>query len=286
MAVKWWGWGAEGHTVSLKARPSLLFYLRGAIGGLEGDALPVPTPESVALPPSRLPETELAAFREILWDKPVATSHAERLLHAVGKSYRDLLRLRLGLVPSAPDAVLFPETEDQVARILSRCADRRIAVVPFGGGTSVVGGVEVAERSMPHIALDLRRMARLLDIDAVSHTATAESGILGPALEQGLAGKGLTLGHFPQSFEFSTLGGWIASRSAGAYSNRYGKIEDLVAGLRLIAPAGTFVFRARPRHAMGFDLLGLVVGSEGTLGVVSRATVRVHAAPETRVFES
>ncbi len=284
--TKWWGWGAEAKAVTLESRPFLFSYLATSIGLTADDRLAVPTAESIVIPPSRLSEADLAAFREILWNKGPSTSHMDRLAHAVGKSYRDLLRLRVGPTPTAPDAVLLPESEDQVTRILSRCTERRIAVVPFGGGTSVVGGVEVVEPSMPHVALDLRKMARVGDIDVVSHTATAEAGISGPALEEALAGKGLTLGHLPQSFEFSTLGGWIASRSAGAYSNRYGKIEDLVVGVRLVAPAGTFVLRSRPRHAMGSDLLGLVVGSEGTLGVITRATVRVHRAPETRRFEA
>src|SRR5439155_22665157 len=152
--------------------------------------------------------------------------------------------------------------------------------------TSVVGSVEVVDTARPHVTLDLRRMRKVVAIDDKSLLVESQAGIRGPLLEEELAARGLTVGHFPQSFEFSTLGGWIAARSSGAMSNRYGKIEDLVAGLRLIAPSGVYDVEARPRHAMGPDLLGLAVGSEGALGVITQATVRVHRAPEARAFES
>ena len=170
--------------------------------------------------------------------------------------------------------------------ILARCADRGYAIIPFGGGTSVVGGVEPSDPGRTHITLDLRDLNEVLAIDEISLVATAEAGILGPDLEHALAANRFTLGHVPQSFEFSTLGGWIAARSAGSLSNRYGKIEDLVAGLRLVAPAADLDLRARPRQAMGSDLLSLIVGSEGTLGVITRATVRVHPDPVARAHAS
>ncbi|MEK6850925.1 MAG: FAD-binding oxidoreductase [Candidatus Thermoplasmatota archaeon] len=283
-ASKWWGWGAEGTSAPLESRPHLHAYLRRTLG-LADERLAVPDLASVPMPPSRMGEPDLAAFRAIVGGGNVTANPADRLAHALGKSYRDLMRLRLGGVAAAPDVVLYPEEEDHVRQVLARCAERGIAVVPFGGGSSVVGGVEVTD-PRPHVALDLRRMSRVLAVDAVSLTATAEAGILGPALEAELNRRHLTLGHFPQSFEFSTLGGWIAARSAGALSNRYGKIEDLVAGLRLVAPSGTLDLRARPRHAMGPDLLGLAVGSEGTLGVITQATMRVHRSPAARAFDA
>jgi alkyldihydroxyacetonephosphate synthase len=208
-----------------------------------------------------------------------------RLVHSCGKSYRDLLRLRLREVSAAPDLVLYPRSDPEIRAVLAFCSERQIGVIPFGGGTSVVGGVEVTD-PRPHVSLDLGNMQRLFAIDGVSLTATMEAGVRGPQLEAWLAASGMTAGHFPQSFEFSTLGGWLATRATGAFSNRYGKIEDLVVVLRLIAPAGVHELRGRPRHAMGPDLMSLAVGSEGTLGVISRATIRVHRQPEARRFET
>ena len=283
-ATKWWGWGFEDRGESIDSRPALRAFLGAALELPDRvDSLLARDPASIPLPPPRLRESDVAALRGFVGD---AASRAamDRLSHALGKSYRDLLRLRLGDVPSAPDIVLFPGAEEHLSRVLAWCSDGDVGVVPFGGGTSVVGGVEVADGSRPHVTLDLRRMNRVLGVDTVSLTVTAEAGILGPDLEARLAAARLTAGHFPQSFEFSTLGGWVATRSTGALSGRYGKIEDMVAGLRLVAPSGLLDLRGRPRHAMGPDLLSLAVGSEGTFGVISRATIRVHPAPAARRF--
>ena len=284
--AKWWGWGFEDRTVPLESKPALLSLLNHALELSPGDPLRVPDPAGIRLPPSRLSSADLAVFRKIVGEEGIAWSESDRLNHSVGRSYRDLVRLRLGPIPPPPDLVLFPEADEEVRQLLEFCSEREVRVIPFGGGTSVVGGIEVVDPAHPHITLDLRRMRRILAIDEVSLLATAQAGIRGPLLEEELLAKKLTCGHFPQSFEFSTLGGWIAARSSGAMSNRYGKIEDIVAGLRLIAPSGVYDVEARPRHAMGPDLLGLAVGSEGALGVITQATVRVHRAPEARAFES
>lgn len=282
--TKWWGWGDPARTETLAAMPAVREFLRTAIGFSEpAEALRVPDASAIPLPPIRLAAADADRLRTTV--AGASDAPADRLRHAFGKSYRDLLRLRLGIVPTAPDLILHPRSDGEIGRALALCSDRGIAVVPFGGGTSVVGGVEVVG-PRPHVSLDLGNMQRFVGIDEVSLTATVEAGILGPQLEAWLAAKGMTFGHFPQSFEFSTVGGWIAARSTGAFSNRYGKIEDLVAGLRLIAPTGLHDLRGRPRHAMGPDLLSLAVGSEGTLGVISRATLRVHRQPAGRKFET
>ncbi len=284
--VRWWGWGFEDRSVPLESKPGLLAFLKGALDLGDGDLLPVPDRTSLRVPPSRLSQADRAEFETVVGEEGIAVSDFNRLGHGLGKSYRDLMRLRLGRLPAVPDVVLFPEEDEDVRRILEVCTAQGFAVVPFGGGTSVVGGVEVAEAYRPHVALDLRRMQKVLGVDEVSLTATAQAGIRGPVLEEVLWARQLTTGHFPQSFELSTLGGWIAARSTGAFSNRYGKIEDLVAGVRLVAPSGTYDLASRPHRAMGSDLLGLAVGSEGTLGVITQATVRVHRAPQDRAFES
>ncbi|MGH2845184.1 MAG: FAD-binding oxidoreductase, partial [Thermoleophilaceae bacterium] len=211
---------------------------------------------------------------------------AARVRHAAGRGYPDLVRLRSGDGSSAPDAVVRPAATEQVRSVLAACAEARVAVVPFGGGTSVVGGVEpVADGFEGAIALDLGGLDRLVHVDRTSLTATLEAGLLGPDAERRLGEQGLTLGHFPQSFEYSTVGGWVATRSAGQASSGYGRIDDLVEGVRLVAPAGELSGRALPASAAGPDLRELVVGSEGVLGVICEATLRVRPLPRARRYE-
>lgn len=211
----------------------------------------------------------------------------ERLRHSAGKSTADLLRLRAGRVEAAPDAVAYPQTPEEVGEVLRWAEREKCALVPFGGGTSVVGGVApLCGEHRAVVTVDMKRLCRVLETDPTSGLARAESGILGPDLERELARIGLSLGHFPQSFEFSTLGGWIATRSAGQNSTLYGKIEDLVRAVRLIAPTGELVTRTLPATATGPELKELMVGSEGVLGVILEATVRVHRKPARTRFAS
>jgi len=240
----------------------------------------------VQLPSAQLPEGARAELQALLGDDAVRDDHAERVKHAAGRGYPDLVRLRAGELAEAPDAVLYPGRPEQVGALLQVCAKRSIAVVPFGGGTSVVGGV--APLSADHaavVALDLRELADLVHIDAESRLATAQAGMRAPALERRLAARGLTLGHFPQSFEYVSLGGCAASGGAGQASTGYGRFEELVVGIRLTAPAGEIALPAQPASAAGPDLRGLLLGSEGTLGVIGELDLRVRAAPQERRFE-
>ncbi len=206
----------------------------------------------------------------------------ERAFHALGRSYHDLLRLRAGDLSVAPDAVLYPRATDEVSVLLRFAATHEIAVVPYGGGTSVVGGVSATSGSFKSVVtLDLSGMDRLIDIDISSRTATAEAGIYGPALEKGLQAKGMTLGHYPQSFEFSTLGGWIAHRGAGQGSGRYGRAEDWLVGAKLATPQGILDTNGFPASAAGPQLNDIVLGSEGAFGIITEATVRIHSAAQT-----
>ncbi|MDE3090148.1 MAG: FAD-binding oxidoreductase, partial [Chloroflexota bacterium] len=214
-----------------------------------------------------------------------------RVLHAYGRSYRDLVRLRRGEIPYPPDAVAYPATEVQVVRLVQFCAERNIALIPFGGGSSVVGGVEPRDDrghlgDRVTISLDLARLNQLLTLDAVSQTATIEAGIRGPDLERELSARGFTLGHLPQSFEFSTLGGWIATRGAGLASTRYGRIEDMTVSIRVATPRGVIETRRTPATAAGPSLLQLLIGSEGTLGVITQATVRLHELPKASDYRA
>ncbi len=216
----------------------------------------------------------------------VRDGHAERVLHAAGKGYPDLVRLRAGEPEGAPDAVVYPAGHEQLRALLELCARASLAVVPFGGGTSVVGGVAPLRGEHGGVlALDMSRMAAVLGLDGESATVTVQAGTRAPALERHLAARGLTLGHFPQSFEYVSLGGCAATRSAGQASTGYGAIERMVLGLRLAAPAADIELPAVPASAAGPGLRQLLVGSEGALGVISELALRVRPAPRERIYE-
>ena len=250
--MRWWGWGEDGHDVTLPEHA--LAMLRDEIG-LDPAAGSRPVAlEEVQLPASRLEGASRQRLVTVVGEEHVRDDRAARVEHAAGRSYPDLFRLRSGAPAGAPDAVVEPGSADEVRALLSACAEGRIAVVPFGGGTSVVGGVDPVADGFPAvISLDLRRLDRVVAVDRTSLTATLEAGLFGPELERRLAAEGVTLGHFPQSFEFSTVGGWVATRSAGQASTGYGRIDELVEGLRLVAPAGDLNRRAVPATAAGPD---------------------------------
>jgi alkyldihydroxyacetonephosphate synthase len=232
----------------------------------------------VRLPESRLPEASKLRER-------ARTDREERVSHAAGKSYPDLVRLRSGDASGAPDAVVYPASHEEVAEVLEICAEERIAVVPFGGGTSVVGGVEPLRGDFEAvIALDLERLDGLTT-DRTSLLGTFGAGLRGPRAEARLEARGLTLGHFPQSFEFATIGGYAATRSAGQASTGYGRFDKLVLGLRCATPSGDVVVKPFPGTAAGPSLRELIVGSEGTLGVITEATLAVRPYPRERRYE-
>ncbi|MDQ3608559.1 MAG: FAD-binding oxidoreductase, partial [Actinomycetota bacterium] len=243
--------------------------------------------QDVALPQRALDPAVRAELEAIVGAGHVRDDRLTRVAHAVGRSLTDLLRIRSGDGSTAPDAVVFPAGHDEVAAVLDACARARVAVVPFGGGTSVVGGVEtVREGFAGAIALDLARLDRVVDVDERSLLATLGAGLTGPRAEAALAARGLTLGHFPQSFQFATIGGFVATRSAGQASTGYGRIDALVRGLRMATPAGELAVAPVPASAAGPALRELFVGSEGTLGVITQATLRVHRAPAARRTEA
>ena len=223
-AIRWNGWGWTAHKDQLAEQEILWTWLASERGMPALLATPARPLESITLPATSLAANVRARFVEVLGADRVRDDTFERAFHARGKSYHDLIQVRAGNVSTAPDAVLYPRTTEEVQAILAVAGECGIAVVPFGGGTSVVGGVTASQgRFKSIVTLDLSAMDRTVEIDAQAMTATFEAGIYGPALEKALAAKGLTLGHFPQSFEFSTLGGWIAHRGAGQGSNRYGR---------------------------------------------------------------
>ncbi|MGY1593985.1 FAD-binding oxidoreductase [Geodermatophilus sp. SYSU D00708] len=244
---------------------------------------PVPVDE-IRVAPSRLAEDCRQRLVALLGEENVRTDRESRLRHAGGKSYLDLLRRREGDASDAPDAVVTPADTEETAALLALCSELGVVVVPFGGGTSVVGGLSgIDADDRPSISVDVRRMASVRDLDVPSSLVTVGPGMRGPALEEHLERSGLTLGHLPQSFEYATLGGYAATRSAGQASTGVGRFDDLVAGLTLATPSGVLELGSPPASAAGPDLLGLALGSEGALGVITELRLRVR--PKARACE-
>jgi len=285
--LRWWGWGTLDQDYSLEGRPAfwptLQEWLELPDEAIQHERPPVSL-EEISLRPPRLDAPMLSFLRSLLGEETVCTGKRVRVEHAYGKSYRDLVRIRAGHVPHPPDAVVYPAGEGQVVSLLKWAADRDVAIVPFGGGSSVLGGVEPEPGDRPTLTLDLARLDRVLSVDPVSRTARIQAGATGPEVEAQLNAQGFTLGHFPQSFEFSTLGGWIATRAAGQNSIGYGKIEHLTQAVRVVTPAGIIETKDTPATAAGPSLLQALIGSEGTYGVITAATVRIHPLPAVQDY--
>lgn len=283
--LRWNGWGWAAHDSELGRREDLWHWLAGELGMPSLLATPPCPLDQIALSPSRLSQSQRQDFVSLLGADRVRDDVYERAFHARGKSYHDLLHLRAGDLSTAPDAVLYPRGTDEVLQVLAVANEHEIAVVPYGGGTSVVGGVTGAANGFPSVvSLDLTGMERIGEVDPVAGTAVAEAGVYGFALERALQEKSLTLGHYPQSFEFSTLGGWIAHRGAGQQSNRYGRPEDWLVSAKLATPRGLVSTEEFPGSAAGPRLTDFILGSEGAFGVIAEARLRVHALPETAQY--
>jgi alkyldihydroxyacetonephosphate synthase len=278
--TNWWGWGDPAIAPELDAEA--LAVLRERIGELQ----PWPLARQLgdfALPPA---ESLPAALAEAVGAAAIFTADEDRLRHASGRGYADLARMRGGSLEAAPDAVAMPADAAALRRLLDVCASEGIAVVPFGGGTSVVGGVEPLRGAHQRlISLDLGAL-REVAVDRRSLTARLGAGLRGPEAEAALAREGVTLGHFPQSFEYATIGGFAATRSAGQSSSGYGRFDALVSSIHLQAPAGDLRTLETPHTAAGPALRELIVGSEGVLGVIPEVTVRVRPVPAVRRYEA
>ncbi|MET8585236.1 FAD-binding oxidoreductase [Streptomyces collinus] len=281
MDMLWNGWGDPAKAAPL---PDSVTGLLRDLLGVKPRTAPALALEDIDLPaPTAGPEALEALARAAGGAEHVRTDAESRIRHTRGKSTPDLLRLRAGDVIDVPQAVVLPATHDEVLAVLRACAAHGLAAVPFGGGTSVVGGL-APERSA-FVALDLRRMNRLQAVDPVSRTAVLQPGLRAPEAEALLAEHGFTLGHFPQSFEWATIGGFAAARSSGQASAGYGRFDDMVLGLTLATPEGTVETGRAPRSAAGPDLRQLILGSEGAFGVITSVLVRVRPLPATRLYE-
>lgn len=273
---RWNGWGDDTIQYPISARA--IAFLRDSVGisAPPRDATPAEILSSMA--PSRLPQM---AGSEL-----VRVNEEDRLRHARGQSLPDWVALRSGRISTFPDGVAYPITRDDVAQLLAYAEKAGARVIPYGGGTSVVGHINPEPGEQPVLTINMRRMNQLSRFDSVSHLATFGAGVAGPELEAQLRARGFTLGHFPQSFEFSTLGGWVATRSSGQQSLGYGRIENLLAGGTLLAPAGELSMPPFPASAAGPDLRQLTLGSEGRLGILTDVTVRVTPLPEHEEFHA
>ncbi len=285
--LRWWGWGTVDQDYSLEGRsdfwPALQKWLELSDEAIEQETPPVSLDEVVLRPP-RLDAPMLSHLRRLLGEEAVRVDKRSRVEHAYGKSYRDLVRIRAGYIPHPPDAVIYPVDQGQVVALLSWAVERGVAIVPFGGGSSVLGGVEPAPGDQPTITLDLALLDRVLSVDPVSRTARVQAGATGPKIEGQLNAQSFTMGHFPQSFEFSTLGGWIATRAAGQNSIGYGKIEHITQAVRGVTPVGIIETKDTPATAAGPSILELLLGSEGTYGVITEATVGIHPLPAVKDY--
>ena len=281
--MKWDAWGDPGQAKPLS--DELKAVLKNALG-VSADDVDSPALAEVRLRPSTMDETDRAALAAIVGEQHVSAADADRLPRAGGKSTLDLLRRKSRQPQDAPDAVVVPGNEAEITAVLQVCEQRRIAVVPFGGGTSVVGGVDpIRGPFRAVISLDLRRFDEVT-LDDVSHEATLGAGLTGPRAEALLAEQGYELGHYPQSFRFATIGGFAATRSSGQDSAGYGRFDEMVRGLRVVTPAGVLDLGRAPASAAGPDLRELFLGSEGTFGVITAVRVRVHPAPEMKAYEA
>jgi len=277
----WWGWGNVDDAVAGEELRELVGRVAALLPDAELTAHEPPPVEAFAVPSSRVrPPAALA---------PLASEEPEdRLAHSLGRAFRDVVRALLGRVDSVPDLVVRPTTEAEVARVLDWCSDARIAVIPYGGGSSVVGGVEprVGDTYAGAVSLDLRAMDRVLEIDTTSRAALVQAGVLGPHLEEQLRPSGYTLRFFPQSFEFSSLGGWLATRAGGHYATGRTHIDDLTESVRVVTPAGIVESRRLPASGAGPAPDRLFLGSEGALGVISQAWMRLQDRPRWRAAAS
>jgi len=285
-AMKWWGWGLEGVEFTHEDKPDLAPFIKKVLGLDVG--LPVTPPtrfQDLHIPEPNLPDGLRAALEQAVTAAFVSVDPLDRVVHARGKSLRDLIRQRRGDLPRVPDVVVSPGSEDEVTAVLRAALDSDAVVIPFGGGSSISGSLEPpAAETRPVVSVDLVRLDKLLAIDRHSRLARVQAGVFGPDLERQLAAQGYTLGHFPDSFPHSTLGGWIATRSSGMQSDRYGDVADLVRGLRVVTPSGTLITRPIPASSTGPSVREMLLGSEGRLGIITEATVHVRKLPERRTI--
>jgi alkyldihydroxyacetonephosphate synthase len=279
--MKWWGWGSEDESLSLSDKPHLLSFITNRLG--LSATLEIRNPldfNKIELSPVLENPQFIKDLQGQLEPEQISSDKMERLVHAFGKSFRDLWCVRNGKVKYAPDCVIYPESDEDVRCLLESAARNNVVLVPFGGGTNISGCLEPLNQGRMVVSVDMKGMSRLLHLDSYSQIARFQAGVLGPELETQLNAQGYTLGHFPDSFVYSSLGGWVCTRGAGMYSDKYGKIEDMIISLRMISPSGVLETRTVPKSSNGIDMNHLCAGSEGTLGIVTEVSLKIHQLPK------
>ncbi|MBB2900316.1 alkyldihydroxyacetonephosphate synthase [Kineococcus radiotolerans] len=286
--MKWWGWGQEGVAFHHEDKPNLAPFVK-RVSGIDFDAPPAQVPElsELEVPASRAPQELREALVAALGAEHVHDDDHDRVVHTYGKSMRDLVRVRRGDFGRVPDLILYPGTEAEVEAVLRIALDADAVLIPFGGGSNIVGSLEAPrEETRPVLSLDVGRMRAVLSLDETAQTARIQAGALGPDLEAQLNARGWTIGHFPDSFKHSTLGGWIATRSSGMQSDRFGDIADITRAVRVVTPKGLVATSEVPVQSVGPSVREMVLGSEGRLGIITEATVQVHRVAEERVIQA
>lgn len=283
--MKWWGWGVEGVGFHWEDKPGFAPFVQYAVG-LDLHTAPVvgmPEFDKLTVAKSLATPAFTASLASVVGEDNVTTDKMERVVHAYGKSIRDLIRVRANQIERTPDVVVYPGNEDEVQKVVDLAVAADAVIIPFGGGSNIASSLEPrADESRVVLSLDMGRMRELIDVDEESGLARIQAGALGPDLEEQLGARGWTIGHFPDSFTHSSLGGWIATRSSGMQSDKYGDIADIVRGLHVVRPGGILVIRPIPSTSTGPSVREMILGSEGRLGIITEATVQVHRIPAKR----
>ncbi|MVA74723.1 FAD-binding protein [Auraticoccus sp. F435] len=285
--MKWWGWGVDGVSFHHEDKPRLAPFVLEKVGiDITTPAANAPlTFDQLDIPAPRVDDALRTALAGVVGADSVTSDDMERLVHTFGKSVRDLVRIRRGQLGRMPDLVVYPATTEEVAGVVDAVVAADAVLIPFGGGSNIAGSLEVpAGETRVVVSLDLGRMNKVVEIDEEAGLALIQAGAQGPDLEEQLAARGFTIGHFPDSFSHSTLGGWIATRSSGMQSDRYGDIADITRGLTMVMPGEVLTLRPLPSSSTGPSVREMVLGSEGRLGVITEAWVNVKPVPEKRVI--
>jgi alkyldihydroxyacetonephosphate synthase len=285
---KWWGWGSEGTEFSFADKPKFAPFVMDKIGvDVTKPAPRVADLSSFDIAASQLSDGLREALVSALGEANVVTDDEYRVIHAFGRGVRDLVRVRRGQFGRLPDVVVYPGSEEDVVAIVAAAVEHDAVVIPYGGGSNIVGALEaVPTETRQVVSIDMGRMNKVLEIDGSSGLARIQAGVLGPDMEVQLNAKGWTMGHFPDSFMWSTLGGWIATRSTGMQSDKYGDIADITRGLRMVMDGQVLVLRPLPSSSSGPSVREMVLGSEGRLGIITEAWVNVHRLPPVREIQA
>ena len=285
---KWWGWGEEGKAYRYEDKPKFPPFVKKMVGvDITAPVPPVRPFSTLDVPATQLTDALRAELVGILGEGFVQTDDETRVVHAFGKGVRDLLRVRAGLLGRVPDVVLYPGSRREVEQVVDAVVAADAVLIPFGGGSNIVAALEAEPgETRQVVSLNLGRLNKVLEIDEVSGLAHIEAGVFGPDMEDQLNARGWTMGHHPDSFVWSTLGGWIATRSSGMQSDKYGDIADICRGLTMVMPGQVLTLRPLPSSSSGPSVREMVLGSEGRLGVITSAWVNVHRIPEVRELQA